>query len=125
MRRRAPLHATAAYKRRGKRASAMARQVGGDTIGGRILLLCGERYPLTLAQVALALGLRRDVVQREARKLRAQGLVTLEPLGGDVFIALTGEGITFVGLSAADAERLRARRPPPPSARDEHDPAFG
>jgi hypothetical protein len=53
------------------------------------------------------------------------GLVVLEDLDGATYAALSGEGITYVGLSAKDADRLRSRRPPPPAPRDEHDPAFG
>lgn len=103
----------------------MTRAIPGDSVPGRILLLLSERYPITLAQVALALGLRGDVVKREARKLGAQGLVTLEPLGDEVFVALTGQGFQFLGLSSKDREKLRARRPPPPKPRDDADPAFG
>ena len=79
---------------------------------------------MTLAQVALALGTRRDVVEREARRLAAQGLVVLEPLGEETYATLSGEGISFLGLPAKEAERLRSRRLPPAKPRDEHDPAF-
>lgn len=75
-------------------------------------------------QVALALGLRRDVVEREARKLAAQRLVVLEPLGDDVYIALSGEGASLAGLSAKDAERLKGRKAAPARPRDESDPGF-
>jgi len=91
----------------------------------RILALLVERYPVTLRQVALALRLRPDVLDREARKLAAQGLVVLEPLGDEVYVALSGEGATLQGLPAKEVERLRARRPAPPRPRDESDPAFG
>lgn len=103
----------------------VARQVAGGSAASRILLLLAERYPVTLAQVALALGLRRDVVERECRKLVAQRLVVIEKLGDESFVALSGEGAVHVGLPAADVERLRARRPAPPKPRDPHDPAFG
>lgn len=99
-------------------------KVVGGSAASRILLLLAERHPVTLAQVALALGLRRDVVERESRKLASQGLVVLEPLGEDVYVALSGAGATHVGLSSADLARLRARRPPPAPPRDPHDPAF-
>lgn len=103
----------------------MARAVPGGSLASRLLMLLTERYPVTLAQAALALGARRDVVEREARKLTSQGLVVLEPLGEDVYAALSGEGVTLLGLPAKDAERLRNRRPAPPKPRDEQDPAFG
>ena len=103
----------------------MSRAIPGDSVAGRLLLLLGERYPVTMRQCALALGVREDVLRREARKLAAQGLVTLEPLGEDTFVALTGAGFTWLGLPAKDVERLRARRPPPPRPRDDDDPAFG
>ena len=101
----------------------MARQVSGNA--ARILALLVERYPVTLRQVALALRIRPDVLEREARKLAAQRLVILEPLGEEVYIALSGEGATLQGLPAKDVERLRARKPAPARARDESDPAFG
>ncbi|HET6405574.1 MAG TPA: hypothetical protein VFH78_13095 [Candidatus Thermoplasmatota archaeon] len=101
----------------------MARTVSGNA--ARILALLVERYPVTLRQVALALRLRPDVLDREARKLAAQGLVVLEPLGDEVYVALSGEGATLQGLPAKEVERLRARRPAPPRPRDESDPAFG
>lgn len=94
-------------------------------MGGRILVLLGERHPVTLRQVALTLGVRADVVEREARRLAAQGLVVLEPLGGETYVALSGAGASLSGLSAKERQRLAARRPPPPEPRDEHDPAFG
>lgn len=94
-------------------------------MGARILMLLGERYPVTLAQVALALGLRPDAAKRECARLAAQGLVVQERLGEETYVALTGEGITFLGLPAKEAERLRARRLPPAKPKDEHDPAFG
>ena len=103
----------------------MPRPIPGDSVPGRILFLLTERHPITLKQVALALGLREDVVRREARKLASQKLVTLEPLGDETYVALTGEGFTFMGLPAKDVENMRARRPPPPKPRDDHDPAFG
>lgn len=101
----------------------MARQVNGNA--ARILALLVERYPVTLRQVALALRLRPDVLEREARKLATQGLVVLEPLGDEVYVALSGAGATLQGLPPKDVERLRARRPTPPRPRDEQDPAFG
>lgn len=101
----------------------MARQVSGNA--ARILALLVERYPATLRQVALALRLRPDVLDREARKLAAQGLVVLEPLGEEVYVALSGEGATLQGLPAKDVERLRARKPAPARPRDPDDPAFG
>lgn len=102
----------------------MARQVSGGSAASRILLILAERYPVTVAQVALALGMRRDVVGRECKKLAAQGLVVIERLGEESYVALSGEGAVHVGLPAADVERLRARRPAPPKPRDPHDPAF-
>lgn len=101
----------------------MAKQVGGNA--ARILALLVERHPVTLAQVALALRLRADVVEREARRMAAQGLVILEPLGHDVYVALSGAGVSLLGLPPKDAERLRARKPAPAKPRDEDDPAFG
>ena len=102
----------------------MTRAIPGDSVPGRILLLLSERYPVTLRQIAVALGVRSDVVQREAKRLAAQGLVTLEPLGDDVFAALTGQGFTLLGLPAKEREKMRDRKLPPPKPRDEHDPAF-
>lgn len=101
----------------------MTRAVGG--IGARILALLVERYPVTLRQVALALQLRADVVTRESKKLAAQRLVVLEPLGDEVYVALSGEGASLQGLPAKDVEKLRARKPAPAKPRDDHDPAFG
>lgn len=101
----------------------MARQVSGNA--ARILALLVERYPVTLRQVALALRIRPDVLDRETRKLATQGLVILEPLGEEVYVALSGEGATLQGLPAKDVERLRSRKPAPARPRDEHDPAFG
>lgn len=101
----------------------MAKQVTGNA--ARIVSLLLDRYPVTLAQVALALRLRPDVVEREARRLASQGLVVTEPLGDDVYVALSGAGATLAGLPAKEAERLRARRAAPAEPRDPHDPAFG
>lgn len=100
----------------------MAKQVAGNA--ARILALLAERHPITLAQVALALRLRQDVVDREARRMAAQGLVVLEPLGKDVYVALSGAGVSLLGLPPKEAERLRARKPGPAKPRDEDDPAF-
>lgn len=91
----------------------------------RILALLVERWPITLTQVALALQLRRDAVELEAKRLAAQRLVVLEPLGDEVYVALSGEGASLAGLPAKDVARLRARRPTPPRPRDDADPAFG
>ena len=89
------------------------------------MALLVERYPVTLRQVAIALRLRPDVLDREARKLAAQGLIVLEPLGEDVYVALSGEGATLQGLPPKDVERLRTRKPAPVRPRDAQDPAFG
>lgn len=94
-------------------------------MGARILMLLGERYPIALPEVALALRGREDVVRREARRLQMQGLVTLEDVGGKTYVALTGNGITYLGLPPKDAQRLRERRLPPARPRDDDDPAFG
>lgn len=101
----------------------MAREVKG--VQARILALLVERWPVTAAQVSLALRLRPDAVDLELRRLSTHGLVVLEPLGDDVYVALSGEGVKLLGLPPKEAERLRARRAAPTPARDEHDPAFG
>jgi hypothetical protein len=101
----------------------MTREVKG--VQARMLALLVERWPVTLGQVALALHLRPDAVELDARRLAARGLVVLEPLGMDVYVALTGEGVKLLGLPPKEAERLRDRKPTPPRPRDEHDPAFG
>lgn len=93
-------------------------------MGARILLVLGERYPITLPEVALALGAREDVVKREVAKLRVQGLVLVQEVGGKAYVTLTGGGITYLGLPAKEAQRLRERRLPGAAPRDEHDPAF-
>jgi predicted ArsR family transcriptional regulator len=99
--------------------------VKGGSLAARILMLLGERYPITLRQVALALQTRPDQVEREAKRLLTQGLVVTEKLGDETYVALSGAGITYLGLPAKDAERLRNRRPAPAKPRDESDPAFG
>lgn len=102
---------------------AVARQVTGTA--ARLLALAVERWPLTLRQAALALQLRRDVVERDAKRLATQRLVVLEPLGEDIYVALSGEGVTLLGLPPKEAERLRGRKAAPTNSRDETDPAFG
>lgn len=102
----------------------MSRHVAGGSMGARILMLLGERYPITVPQVAAALGAREDVVKREVLRLRSGGMVVTEVVGGETYVALTGEGITYLGLPAKEAQRLRERRLPPPKPRDESDPAF-
>jgi len=98
-------------------------QVTGNA--ARILALLVERYPVTLAQVALALRLRPDVVEREGQRLASQGLVVLEALGDEVYVALSGAGATLAGLPPKEAARLRGRRVVPATPPDPHDPAFG
>lgn len=102
----------------------MTRAVAGGSMAARILMLLGERHPVTVPQVALALGAREDVVRREVQKLRLQRLVVVERLDRTEYVALTGEGITYLGLPPKEAQRLRERRLPPAPPRDEHDPAF-
>gem|GEM_PF-6703897 len=99
--------------------------VKGNSLGARILLLLGERYPITLRQVALALQTRPDAVERETKRLLAQGLVVTERLGEETYVALSGAGVTYLGLPAKEAERLKGRKPAPAKPRDEGDPAFG
>ena len=91
----------------------------------RLLALLVERWPITLRQAALALQLRRDVVERDAKRLAARRLVVLEPLGEDMYVALSGEGVTLLGLPPKEADRIRARKPAPGTPRDDSDPAFG
>lgn len=102
----------------------MGKAVKGDSVSARILLLLGERYPITRREVAIALGVREDSIQRELAKLSAAGLVLQEDLDGVTYVTLTGAGVTYVGLSPKDVGRLRSRRPPPPKPRDDNDPAF-
>ena len=102
----------------------VARTVPGGSVGARILLLLGERYPATVRDVALGLGMREDTVRRELAKLATAGLVVTEDLDGVTYATLTGAGVTYLGLSAKDSKRLRDRKPPPPRPRDDADPAF-
>ncbi|MFA5861709.1 MAG: helix-turn-helix transcriptional regulator [Candidatus Thermoplasmatota archaeon] len=102
----------------------MGRTVKGDSVGARILLLLGERYPITLGGVALALGMREDSIRRELAKLASAGLVLQEDLDGTTYVTLTGAGVTYVGLSPKDVARLRSRKAPPAKPRDDNDPAF-
>lgn len=110
--------------RRDASVDVVSRAVPGGSMAARILMLLGERYPITVPEVALALGAREDVVRREVRKLVAQRLVLVQEVGGKTYVALTGEGITYLGLPSKDAQRLRERRLPSAPPRDEHDPAF-
>lgn len=103
----------------------VGKSVPRDSVASRILLLLGERYPVTLKEVAVALGLRESAARLEVKKLQAQALVIVEDLDGKVFVALSGEGFTYLGLSPKDAARLKARRLPPAPPRDDADPAFG
>jgi hypothetical protein len=100
------------------------KSVAGGSVASRILLLLAERWPITLRQVAVALRLRADVVEREAKKLASQKLVVLEPLGDETYAALSGAGAVHVGMPAKEIERMRARRPAPAKPRDDADPAF-
>jgi predicted ArsR family transcriptional regulator len=100
-------------------------QVKGGSLASRILLFLGERWPITTRQVALALATRQDQVERETKRLVAQGLVVAERLGEETYVALSGAGATHVGLPAKEVARLRERRPAPAKPRDEQDPAFG
>jgi hypothetical protein len=100
-------------------------QVKGGSLASRILVLLVERWPITTRQVALALATREDQVEREVRRLAAQGLVVVEPLGEEAYVALSGAGVTHLGLPAKEAEKLRSRKPVPPRPRDDADPAFG
>jgi predicted ArsR family transcriptional regulator len=102
----------------------VSRRISGDSLGARVLLLLGERYPCTVRDVLLALGVREDTVRRELGKLATAGLVVVEELDATTYATLTGAGITYVGLSAKDAARLRGRKLPPARPRDDHDPAF-
>jgi DNA-binding transcriptional ArsR family regulator len=102
----------------------VAKKVDGSSLGGRVLLLLGERYPITMKEVALALGTREDSVRREVAKLASAGLVLTEDLDDKTYVTLTGAGITYVGLSPKDVARLRARKLPAAKPRDENDPAF-
>lgn len=102
----------------------VARTVPGGGVGARILLLLGERYPATVRDVALGLGMREDTVRRELAKLATAGLVVTEDLDGVTYATLTGAGVTYLGLSAKDSKRLKDRKPPPPRPRDDADPAF-
>ncbi|HUR68643.1 MAG TPA: hypothetical protein VM370_05300 [Candidatus Thermoplasmatota archaeon] len=101
----------------------MAKQVGGTS--ARILALLVERWPVTVKQVGAALRLRPAELEREMKRLAAQGLVRLEPLGEETYVALAASGITLLGLPPKEAEKLRDRKPAPARPRDEHDPAFG
>jgi len=104
----------------------MAREVTGGSARDRILRLLGERYPVTVDEVALALGLRADTTRLEVKRLQAQGLVVVERLGGTSYVALSGAGFRVVGLSPADAAALRKKgKLPPTPPRPEDDPAFG
>lgn len=103
----------------------MAREVKGGSVAERILRVLVERYPCKASELEVMLHLRPGEVALELRRLKAQGLVTLEPLGDETYVALTGEGVTFLGGSAREAAAQRKRtRLPPTRPRDEDDPAF-
>lgn len=86
----------------------MPRPIKHGSVTHRILKLLSERYPITEAEVALALALRRDVVHLEIERLRREGTVTAEEVSGHRWVALTG------------LHGKRARPPPRP----DDDPAF-
>ncbi len=100
-------------------------QIDGNSLTARVLMLLGERYPITLPEVAIALHARETTVAHEIKRLVARGLVITETVGGRTYVTLTGGGITLLGLPAKESARLRERRLPPAPPRDEHDPAFG
>lgn len=103
----------------------MARDVAGGSFRERILRLLAERYPITVDEVAVMLGLRPDVVRLEVKRLRALGLVVVESPGGTDYVALSGAGFRVVGLPGSEAARLRKQgKPPSPKPRDPDDPAF-
>lgn len=92
------------------RARRVAMSVAANSLGARILALLAQRWPITQRQVALALQTREDAIAREVKRLVAQELVRIEPLGDDVYLALAGRAVRPVG--------------PPPKPKDPTDPAF-
>lgn len=103
----------------------MPTEVRGGSVQDRILRVLAERYPVTVAEVALALGMRSDRVRLEVKRLQARGLVVVESPGGEEFVALSGAGVRLVGLSPSDAAALRKQgKLPPAKPRPDDDPAF-
>ncbi len=103
----------------------MAEAVKGGTVAERILSLLAIRHPVKESEMPVMLGLRPNAVRFEVKRLMARGLVVVEPVGDERYVALSGKGFTLVGKTSGDAARAReASRLPPAKPRDDDDPAF-
>lgn len=103
----------------------MVAAVKGGSVAERILALLAVRHPVTEKDVALALGIRPTAARFEVKRLQSRGLVVVEPVGKERYVALSGKAFSLVGKTSGETSRAReANRLPPAKARDEDDPAF-
>lgn len=85
----------------------LVADLGLSSARGRVMdLLAGAPAPLTVSQIARALGLSRQAVQRLADDLEERGLTAYSPNPGHARAHLTG--LTEAG-AAAYAEALRRK----------------
>ncbi|HVL49165.1 MAG TPA: hypothetical protein VM889_11460 [Candidatus Thermoplasmatota archaeon] len=87
------------------------------TVEARILEFLLDRESATRRAVETALRLRPAEADLALKRLAAHGVLTVQTLGAETYLALSGAPFTLAG-------RLRRPKPPPPPPRPEDDPAF-
>ena len=68
----------------------------------RIIKILMKRYPITTDELVKEIGMRKDVVQKEIKKLEREGVIALEVLPDKIFIRLLRTDFMFFNEKKID-----------------------
>ncbi len=68
----------------------------------RIIKILMKRYPITTDELVKEIGMRKDVVQKEIKKLEREGVIALEVLPDKIFVRLLRRDFMFFNEKKID-----------------------
>jgi len=61
----------------------------------RIIKILMNRYPLSIDEITKEIGMRKEVVEKEIKKLEIEGVIALDILPGKIFVRLMRQDFMF------------------------------
>ncbi|PKP57854.1 MAG: transcriptional regulator [Candidatus Altiarchaeales archaeon HGW-Altiarchaeales-2] len=68
----------------------------------RIIKILMKKYPITTDELVKEIGMRKDVVQKEIKKLEREGVIALEVLPDKIFVRLLRRDFMFFNEKKID-----------------------
>lgn len=90
----------------------------------RIIKILMKRYPITIDEIVNELGMRRDVVEKEIKKLEMEGVIALEILPDKIFVRLLRRDLMFFNEKKIDRNIIVERENLKNEENSENNPAY-